>query len=83
MNDRMNDSLFDDFDPVTFQGKLPSPCISLCVMQSDGGLCQGCHRTIDEIIGWSTADEDRKRTIWLAIRQRRGMQPVSSPLPPC
>lgn len=69
--------LFDGFDPATHVGKLPSPCISLCVMAPHSGLCQGCHRTIDEIIGWSSASEERKRRIWLAIHARS--KPASDP----
>ncbi len=63
------------FDPDTHVGKLPSPCISLCVMSPQTGLCQGCDRTMDEIIGWSSAGEDRKRTVWRAILQRRQKAP--------
>ena len=29
---------------------VPSPCISLCEIAPDTGLCRGCLRTIDEII---------------------------------
>lgn len=48
----------------------PSPCISLCKMDQDSGLCQGCLRTIDEIIRWSAADDDFKRAVWAEIRRR-------------
>lgn len=48
----------------------PSPCISLCKMDQDSGLCQGCLRTIDEIIQWSAADDDFKRAVWAEIRRR-------------
>lgn len=47
----------------------PSPCISMCKMGPDG-LCQGCLRTLDEIVAWSKADDDYKRAVWQAIRQR-------------
>ncbi len=40
-------------------------------MTPQTGLCQGCARTIDEIIGWSSASEAVKRDIWLAIGIRR------------
>ncbi len=64
---------FDD-DPV------PSPCISICKMdpragdaaeRAAGGLCVGCLRTLDEIVEWGTADDDRKRAIVAAISGRR------------
>ena len=49
---------------------VPSPCISVCRMSEDTGLCEGCGRTLDEIIAWSTADEPAKRAIWAQIEQR-------------
>jgi predicted Fe-S protein YdhL (DUF1289 family) len=33
-------------------------------------LCEGCYRTIDEIIQWSSADDHAKRAIWTRIKQR-------------
>ena len=63
--------MHDSFDPLTHDGPLPSPCISLCVMDPDTDLCQGCQRNIDEIIDWSGATETRKRAIWIAIAKRR------------
>lgn len=59
------DKLFSDDTPV------PSPCISLCDMAPDTGLCRGCLRTIDEIVAWGSADDDTKRAIWHAIGQRQ------------
>jgi predicted Fe-S protein YdhL (DUF1289 family) len=34
------------------------------------GLCEGCLRTIDEIIAWSRADDAYKRAVWADIRRR-------------
>lgn len=52
------------------QTPVPSPCISLCEMAPDTGLCRGCLRTIDEIIGWSQASDATKRAVWAEIRRR-------------
>lgn len=49
---------------------VPSPCISICRMNTSSGLCEGCFRTRDEIAGWSRADDDGKRTLWTLIAQR-------------
>ena len=49
---------------------VPSPCISLCEMAPDTGLCRGCLRTIDEIVAWGSAGDDVKRAIWVEIRRR-------------
>ncbi|MET0208906.1 MAG: DUF1289 domain-containing protein [Burkholderiaceae bacterium] len=51
-------------------GDVPSPCISVCSMGPDSGLCQGCFRTIDEIVAWSRLDADGKRAVWRLIGQR-------------
>jgi predicted Fe-S protein YdhL (DUF1289 family) len=48
----------------------PSPCINVCRMDDATGWCDGCLRTIDEIAGWSSFDDDTKRAIWLAIDAR-------------
>ena len=69
------------FDPDHAGGRdVPTPCVSICKMdprmgsaaeRAAGGLCVGCHRSIDEIIAWGTADEADKRAIWRSILARR------------
>lgn len=39
-------------------------------MEATHGFCTGCLRTIDEIAGWSRADDSVKRRIWRAIELR-------------
>ncbi|HEX4885077.1 MAG TPA: DUF1289 domain-containing protein [Casimicrobiaceae bacterium] len=58
--------------PVTASGGVPSPCISVCVMDQRTGLCAGCLRTLDEIASWSVYDDDAKRAVLAALAQRRG-----------
>jgi len=52
-------------------GVVASPCTDVCRMDARTGWCEGCHRTIDEIAGWSTMSDDEKRAVWdaLAVRQ--------------
>jgi predicted Fe-S protein YdhL (DUF1289 family) len=52
------------------QTPVPSPCISLCRMVPATGLCEGCLRTIDEIVAWGAADDAYKRAVWQAIHRR-------------
>lgn len=59
------------FDPSQHTGPLPSPCIGVCMMDKDSGLCLGCTRTIKEITDWSAASETTKFQVWTAIRTRR------------
>jgi predicted Fe-S protein YdhL (DUF1289 family) len=52
------------------QTPVPSPCISLCQIAPETGLCRGCMRTIDEIVNWGSASDDYKRGVWAEIRRR-------------
>ncbi|MBV8634073.1 MAG: DUF1289 domain-containing protein [Burkholderiaceae bacterium] len=40
-------------------------------MDEKTGLCEGCQRTIDEIVRWGSADDSYKRAVWVEIQQRR------------
>jgi uncharacterized protein len=54
---------------------VPSPCINVCRMDTASGLCEGCLRTIDEIVAWGTMDDDGKRAVWARLDQRRAAWP--------
>jgi predicted Fe-S protein YdhL (DUF1289 family) len=56
--------------PPEQQTPVPSPCIKVCKMSPVTGLCEGCLRTIDEIVAWGRADDDSKRAVWAEIRRR-------------
>ena len=49
---------------------LPSPCISVCRLDSASGYCEGCLRTLDEIAAWGTLDDGAKRAVWALIERR-------------
>jgi predicted Fe-S protein YdhL (DUF1289 family) len=50
---------------------IPSPCTSVCRMDSRTGLCEGCMRTLDEIAQWSTMPSSQKMAVWDALARRR------------
>jgi uncharacterized protein len=52
-----------------------SPCINVCRMDAASGLCEGCLRTIDEIVAWGTMADDDKRAVWQRLEQRRAVWP--------
>jgi predicted Fe-S protein YdhL (DUF1289 family) len=47
-----------------------SPCISVCRMSDQSGLCEGCFRTLDEITGWGHRAPEAKRAVWRSIQLR-------------
>ena len=51
---------------------VPSPCISVCRMDAQSGLCVGCGRTLDEIVRWTSTPEAGRRAVWARIGQRFG-----------
>lgn len=50
---------------------LASPCIGVCRLDPETGLCEGCLRTVDEIAAWPRADESGKLAILERLRARR------------
>jgi hypothetical protein len=56
--------------------RVPSPCVSVCRMNPDDGLCSGCLRSIDEIIAWGSLDEPSKRRVWESIVARAALRPA-------
>ena len=64
------------------EGPVPSPCISVCRMDAATGLCEGCLRTLDEIVDWGMAADDEKRVVWERLVDRaRAPGPHPNPLP--
>lgn len=56
-----------------------TPCVQICVIHRDTGLCTGCLRSRDEIAGWSRmSNEDRAALMdtlparAAQLRKRRG-----------
>ena len=57
-------------DEATGAG-VPSPCISLCVMDGNRRYCQGCRRTLGEIAAWRGLSDDEKRAVLAQLPMRR------------
>ena len=49
---------------------VPSPCVNVCRIDPDTGLCTGCRRTLDEIAAWSRLDDAGKRVVWSQLARR-------------
>ena len=61
-------------------GQILSPCISICQINSDAALCEGCFRTRDEIAAWGNASNDAKQATWGRIKERikdRNKEPIA------
>ena len=49
-----------------------SPCIKVCIVDGESGLCLGCLRTLDEIAAWSGLPEAEREAIMADLPTRRG-----------
>ncbi len=52
------------------QPHVPSPCLSVCVMDPQTEVCAGCWRSLEEIGAWSRMSDEAKRWVWQRIQQR-------------
>ena len=55
---------------VGADGRVTSPCISVCRIDDATGWCTGCLRTLDEIAMWGALDDDDRRAVWSQIAVR-------------
>lgn len=49
-------------DPWT-RAEVESPCVKLCVVHPATRRCAGCHRSMDEIAGWSRMSPEDRRAV--------------------
>lgn len=50
---------------------VPSPCVMVCDIDTDVGLCRGCLRDIDEIREWIIMTRNEKLGVLAKIEQRK------------
>jgi uncharacterized protein len=47
-----------------------TPCIKVCAVSGQTGLCIGCGRTLAEIASWGSLDENRRQAIMADLPAR-------------
>lgn len=50
---------------------VPSPCISVCILDPGRDMCIGCYRNRAEIGEWALADDERRFEIVETAEARR------------
>lgn len=53
---------------------METPCIKVCVIDRDSGLCMGCGRKLSEIAAWSRLSDAERRRIMAELPARRARQ---------
>ena len=50
---------------------VPSPCVMICTLDNESGLCDGCYRSMDEIREWMILTREEKLSVLEKIEQRK------------
>jgi predicted Fe-S protein YdhL (DUF1289 family) len=48
-----------------------SPCVRVCIVDGESGLCLGCFRTLKEVAGWSACSDHERSAIMAELPDRR------------
>jgi len=48
-----------------------SPCVKVCVLDPETGLCRGCLRSVEEIADWLEMTADEKRATLERVDERK------------
>lgn len=49
-----------------------TPCVKVCVVDGESGLCLGCFRTLAEVAAWERLSEAARVSIMAELAGRRG-----------
>lgn len=50
---------------------IKTPCIKVCVIDGESGLCMGCYRQLSEVAGWAKLTDDDRARIMAKLAGRR------------
>jgi predicted Fe-S protein YdhL (DUF1289 family) len=51
---------------------IATPCVKVCVVDGESGLCLGCFRTLPEVAGWGRLGDAERDAIMAELPSRRG-----------
>lgn len=60
-------------DDIWKRNEVESPCVKICVVHPEAGICVGCRRTIDEIARWSGMTTEERRAIMSQLQGRASL----------
>ena len=52
---------------------IKSPCIKVCVVDGESGLCMGCYRKLNEVAAWGGLSEADRDAIMAELPDRRAL----------
>lgn len=52
---------------------IKTPCIKVCVVDGESGLCLGCYRRLNEVAAWARLSEAEREAILAELPERRSL----------
>jgi len=52
---------------------IKTPCVKVCVVDGESGLCMGCYRRLTEVAGWTRLTEAERDAIMAELPARRSL----------
>ena len=52
---------------------IKTPCIKVCVVDGESGLCLGCFRQLSEVAGWARLTDEERDLILDELPSRRSL----------
>ena len=52
---------------------IATPCVKVCFVDADSGLCLGCHRTMEEVARWMGFSDAERAEIMARLPARRAL----------
>jgi len=71
LRDGETDAKSDVMDAFKPPRPIPTPCIKVCMVDGESGLCLGCYRTLPEIARWASLDDLERLSIQAELPTRR------------
>jgi uncharacterized protein len=60
-----------DTSQPTPRRAVTTPCVKVCMVDGQSGLCLGCFRTLPEIARWERFTDDERTALMAALPARR------------
>lgn len=48
-----------------------TPCVKVCVVDGESGLCLGCYRTLAEVAGWARFSREARDALMTELPGRK------------
>ncbi len=67
--------------PETVMARVSTPCVKVCLLDPETGLCEGCGRTREEVARWGSLSEEERLDIMARLEERMRAAFLSAPKP--